>query len=115
VRKQPHRAVYLQRVSGLLCCFAMLDGLRSHVCVQSCATGYVSWMYELSTPSEVICLDVVVSSPNIQTGAASRTRVNTCKPSSKGVSCNAIYYPLKRATRAIRERRRDRFREGNSG
>ena len=54
VRKQPHRAVYLHRGCrmpnrafllyplGLLCCFAMLDGLRSHVCVQPCANG--SWM-----------------------------------------------------------------------
>ena len=32
----------------------MLDGLRSHVCVDSCPNGYVPLLYEVSTPCEVI-------------------------------------------------------------
>ena len=33
----------------------MSGGLRSHVCVDPCPNSYVSWMYQLRTPSEVIC------------------------------------------------------------
>ena len=33
----------------------MSGGLRSHVCVDSCPDRYVSWMYQLRTPSAVIC------------------------------------------------------------
>ena len=44
----------------------MSDGLRSHVCVDSCPNSYVSWMYQLRTSD----LQGVVS-PNIPRGGAS--------------------------------------------